>query len=671
MIATSFSYDDYDFSTFIPMVKTFRPIYPNRENRLNGKRYLGYEYDSITLPTKICLRVEDIPRFKRTFAGLLHKETPKKLIFGNEQDKYYMAVIDEMGEIEEVGLLAYVAINWLVPDGFAHAIKEQEFTWDDIDGNSVAVESDFKGKVAGSVVENPNIAHISTYVGETLPSPSQFKVEVPQGNYKHLENLDGVVWKSDTKVDNYGVAKLLSWNVLEIVTRAYPELKGISDDGLRNILQVITINNHCMGSSPKGSGATVQRWMTATQEWGFKNINQTPNITNVPVKLLNQQFINQSLENGHIYILISADPSDGSIPSVVSIDYASVEITLKLPDGNLVTITSDGTHQTEVDHRIKFKGTTPYIAMYNEHELLQIGETNSIEGNTVPKKETIIYDTMDTASKPLWSLNTARIRWIRGENDRSRTEGSFNWPHGAPEVANFGPSRDRRYHGPSLSRHFKPLENWSITAVLRFDAMRPNITGRQEFNLLDADNNFVAGITFTDYQANANKTMLEIYVGDKKIYETSGWNRFYGNVNISKFGNNFYFNVNKTTGVTKSMSKSFYDEDIGSLKINHIDYWSAQWGLNNTANMHLTHLKLYKENVGSISESNIQFEEGDELFVDGADSNIYLNGELASNLIVPGSKILKARPGENEVFFLFDESSPRPDVTSTIRDKYL
>lgn len=130
----SFEYNGYNFKELVPYVKTERPIHPDRINNLaegvgaTGSRYLTYRYDSIVIPMRIGLRIDDVPVFKRKFAELLHVEEPQRLIFYNEPDKYYLAVVDGLSEFEEIGKMCHAVINWLVPDGVAYSIDPKEFS---------------------------------------------------------------------------------------------------------------------------------------------------------------------------------------------------------------------------------------------------------------------------------------------------------------------------------------------------------------------------------------------------------------------------------------------------------------------------------------------------------------------------------------------------------------
>lgn len=126
-------FDGYDLSNYLNVISLDRGIGVSRVNNLlkagiqKGKRYSSFTYDEKEILMEITL-VQDLISKRRELAGILNVNEPKELIFGDEPDKFYMAIPDGNINLEELAHIGRSSIKWIVPDGVAHSVEYSSFT---------------------------------------------------------------------------------------------------------------------------------------------------------------------------------------------------------------------------------------------------------------------------------------------------------------------------------------------------------------------------------------------------------------------------------------------------------------------------------------------------------------------------------------------------------------
>lgn len=69
-----------------------------------------------------------LSEFRRKMPEILYSEEPKRLIFSDEPDIYYEAIVDGEPVLEENDMYSTGTITWLIPDGVAYSTAEKNFT---------------------------------------------------------------------------------------------------------------------------------------------------------------------------------------------------------------------------------------------------------------------------------------------------------------------------------------------------------------------------------------------------------------------------------------------------------------------------------------------------------------------------------------------------------------
>lgn len=124
------TYGDFKLSDILGVTSKFdRGIGLPRSNYLEdvnglGKMFVRSKFDEKVISMPFILRY-DLNKKRRELAAALSSLTPQKLIFSDEPDKYYLAIPNNYVNLDEINFLGKGTIEWLIPDGVAHAIDRK------------------------------------------------------------------------------------------------------------------------------------------------------------------------------------------------------------------------------------------------------------------------------------------------------------------------------------------------------------------------------------------------------------------------------------------------------------------------------------------------------------------------------------------------------------------
>ncbi|MCQ6569293.1 hypothetical protein ACQVPJ_24340 [Bacillus mycoides] len=203
---------------------------------------------------------------------------------------------------------------------------------------SYTIKQDYRGKLAGSTVENGHIARrtwshstLTTLVKPTETSSSIGEVE--QQRYADYISLDGKYSPTSVNFDGGIAQEMHSFDVIRALQdkfgiqiwkgkTALADKVAIAKQLIVDYAAVLYAN----GSSLQGNKLYVKRWIPSTSTWFGSTTTTESNFTKVQTGSTNVQEIDS---NGFIHVIAYADASDGTKPSVVNIDYAMLELKVK------------------------------------------------------------------------------------------------------------------------------------------------------------------------------------------------------------------------------------------------------------------------------------------------------------------------------------------------------
>lgn len=132
----SVKFNGYELSEYLSVLADFeRGIGSVRNIELKkigldrGKDFVSATQDEATISMPFALK-HHLNEKRRILAEILNVTEPKELIFGDEPDKVYYAIPSGDIKISEKAFLGTGTIDWIIPDGVAHAKTTKVFTAD-------------------------------------------------------------------------------------------------------------------------------------------------------------------------------------------------------------------------------------------------------------------------------------------------------------------------------------------------------------------------------------------------------------------------------------------------------------------------------------------------------------------------------------------------------------
>ncbi|GED50455.1 glycerophosphodiester phosphodiesterase family protein [Carnobacterium maltaromaticum] len=196
----------------------------------------------------------------------------------------------------------------------------------------VTVTSDFNTppKVAGSIVENGNIVKYAIVTSLPAPNASNWK-ELDQDRYKNLTKLDGANSTIVTVANGVMIPKAIHWDLLWILEKNFPQIfKNATTPAqkvliAKNKISAMTYTINGKGSGPSSTSTTMAVWQNTI--W-TGNVTKT-GTTIQEFKQTPSQYSNKIDANGLVNLIFYSTASDGTVASSVSIDYTSIDLTVK------------------------------------------------------------------------------------------------------------------------------------------------------------------------------------------------------------------------------------------------------------------------------------------------------------------------------------------------------
>ncbi|MFL4356451.1 distal tail protein Dit [Streptococcus uberis] len=180
------NYNEFDLSSLIEIHDIKRDVGNNRVVTTNTSLFLGsviqrYKIDSKKITVSFSIWTRDRNTVKHQLASIFNQSEPKRLLFSDEPDKYYLALVVDEIQMQEASIKrSYGTITFLIPDGVAHSTTYKKVT--------DYTESD--GKMIFNIVNKGNV--------EALPIIS-IKHNAENG-YVGLVNQTGVMAVGDEDI---------------------------------------------------------------------------------------------------------------------------------------------------------------------------------------------------------------------------------------------------------------------------------------------------------------------------------------------------------------------------------------------------------------------------------------------------------------------------------------
>lgn len=121
-------------SSLIEIHDIKRDVGNNRVVTTNTSPFLGsviqrYKIDSKKITVSFSIWTRDRNTVKHQLASIFNQSEPKRLLFSDEPDKYYLALVVDEIQMQEASIKrSYGTITFLIPDGVAHSTTYKKVT---------------------------------------------------------------------------------------------------------------------------------------------------------------------------------------------------------------------------------------------------------------------------------------------------------------------------------------------------------------------------------------------------------------------------------------------------------------------------------------------------------------------------------------------------------------
>lgn len=193
------------------------------------------------------------------------------------------------------------------------------------------ITTDFAGKVAGSTVENGNIAKtIASGYGTFIKTPTDSNwSEVIQSVYGYINTLNASNATSSRSVNGDIAQQLFSFDLVKAFEKVNGTI-GASDKvaWIKGVLSSLIYSWYGYGSCPSGSKAYLDFWNGLT--WHRINSGSYKTNTSSSPTILTEQNGSWIVDSsGFVYFIAYTDASNGTIESVINTDYVKLDMTFK------------------------------------------------------------------------------------------------------------------------------------------------------------------------------------------------------------------------------------------------------------------------------------------------------------------------------------------------------
>lgn len=251
-------FNGIQISDYFIVTKLTRNLGATRSNNLlkvgnsKGERFISTSIDSDNIKMNFAV-LGNVIESKRELARILNVSEPKKLIFNDEPDKYYLAIPDDSNDISDERNWMTGQINWIIPDGVAHSISEEESTNENTPGTII--------------INNQGSEETYPTVEIKMQSENGFLAFINQdGDVCQIGNpdeIDGFDYEKSEKLfdDHFNVDKgwLLNEGVTPPVTRTREQKGTVTyvDEG--NNEGYVRVNNYGPEIDVGWRGATITK----------------------------------------------------------------------------------------------------------------------------------------------------------------------------------------------------------------------------------------------------------------------------------------------------------------------------------------------------------------------------------------------------------------------------
>ena len=626
---------------YVQMVK--RDVGTNHVNTMqkvgisDGQMLQYMSRDVKTIVVTGIIMNDDLVPLRRSLAAAIDADEPQQLIFGDEPDKYYLAIVDSQPTFTEGFRSGTISISFVCPDGgIAHSVATKtadNMPYKDVPVNMLPNTIDFSSWQMSSGVSvdktvYPGVAHYPSYKAGW------------DDNFLHYDSLTSLV------ANNTYTFSFSAKGSGPLYVYIYPSVttSGTGD----NLHQYALTSKYQRYSFTFTASSSIS---------GTKNVL----FRNVSGNTLEAYITQVKLEQGNTATDWSPAPADP--------EYYNNEL----------TIDNQGTYKTAPIITATMHGDNGVAAFVNDQgSVLQFGSPSEIDGVVRQKSERVYHFEFENEPKGI-VMNAGALTYPNYRDNPStpnKQKGIFSYgrPDGYDNAIAY-PNTERNpsnyWSGPSMSGKLaansngKQNGNFEWRNLIRFATMT-NWAGRIEFNLT-YEGKIVASLALLDQSTTDDQVMFEGKIHDgndaRMLFHEALPRDLYSRANsfavISKMGDQLTFRVDRVGG--GNVIKPF---TINGFASQSIDGWTAWFSaFSNVLETNMGWQDSYFDwvNVDYWTDVPNRFKKGDVVKIDVAKRVVSLNGAEDPTLQAVGNNWegFQLLPGKNTIQVLQSDWAER------------
>lgn len=367
--------------------------------------------------------------------------------------------------------------------------------------------------------------------------------------------------------------------------------------------------------------------------------------------------------------------------------YSTVQksVNASFSDGVLMaTVANNGTKAVPIDYTITHNHENGYVGIVSEHGVIQLGKIEEADGETYDNSEFIT----NSSGFKVWSGDSKWVddTGVNGQNNASTTQGSFVVSNvGGNDVlalASSGLTTAGKINGamktltlPKASKNvYVYMNSWFETGLM-------GQTGAQTIAFLDSNNKCICAQCIFKGDMTGNSAGVDFWVGGNspKIVKHVDFEPSYSDgqnpYNENRGHSDMRKDGEKITFFWWGNYPSFIVPELADVKVAKVQIYIAQYGARGTGSQYVTRNYFRRIAVRSDVEHwrdvPNRYQLGDVIYIDGKESQVYLNGMSDMGDEVRGSTYFLAPPGETKIQFCYSSfCTSAPTITAQIREAW-
>lgn len=579
---------------------------------------------------------DNLPPLRRSLAAAIDTDEPQQLIFGDEPDKYYLAIVDSQPTFTEGFRSGTISISFVCPDGgIAHSVATQ--TADNMPYKNYPV----------------NQLHNTGF------------------GWKNSNDWNPSIWATDGTITNQDgiITSVNTGKAIIQHTVSQSESSWITSG------MTVTISVYVQGQGSVSSG------YFNGSDWEEDNQAQQVDSDDY-VQLSFTRVINAAhLDDGSPIFSINAFcPS-----STIQIKLLKVELGSTVspwspnpadPEyyADTITVHNGGTYPVEPVITATMHADNGFLGFANSQGgVLQFGNPEEIDGYTSEESEVALNLTAVKGSHMDNQAASNNLYWGGDHRTPNEQIGNSIWTEDKYDGWKVEPNwpsiiGDHKYwNGPSIKHNLAQTHNGNFKSNLTWDVMTRFQTGVSKVGsletTLESDGKPIFQMILKDNSALSDQIWWMCYYKDQLVVNEQLDRSIFTNdkfiqLELQKFGNSVVFRVSPwvgNQGRETTITRQFTFADAASVETKQFSAWFMRdktWG---ESTMYLIASTVKWQNVSWYTNIKNRFSNGDVITVDVANTKTYFNGnedrtlhtlgnQWDKFLLPPGDTIIQLMP---------------------------